>query len=50
MKGSKATRGSSQGPLDALRAGAYRIPADAPEADGTFAWEARRLRVEARCV
>jgi L-alanine-DL-glutamate epimerase-like enolase superfamily enzyme len=43
MKDSKATHGSSQAPVWALRAAAYRIPTDAPEADGTFAWDATTL-------
>src|SRR4051794_24821151 len=43
MNDSKATRGASQAPVDALRAAAYRIPTDAPEADGTFAWDATTL-------
>lgn len=30
-------------PVTALRASAYRIPTDAPEADGTFAWDATTL-------
>lgn len=30
-------------PLERVRAAAYRIPTDAPEADGTFAWEATTL-------
>ncbi|MEW9584880.1 hypothetical protein ABQJ48_25610 [Paraburkholderia sp. DGU8] len=38
-----ATRGASQAPVDALRAAAYRIPTDAPEADSTFAWDATTL-------
>lgn len=29
--------------VDALRVSAYRIPTDAPEADGTFAWDATTL-------
>jgi L-alanine-DL-glutamate epimerase-like enolase superfamily enzyme len=43
MNDSKATRGASKAPVDALRAAAYRIPTDAPEADGTFAWDATTL-------
>lgn len=31
--------------IDALRARAYRIPTDAPEADGTFAWDSTTLVV-----
>ena len=33
----------SGAPVTALRAVAYKIPTDAPEADGTFAWEATTL-------
>ncbi|HEY2023317.1 enolase C-terminal domain-like protein [Paraburkholderia sp.] len=40
-----ASSGLSQAPVDALRASAYRIPTDAPEADGTFAWDATTLVV-----
>lgn len=29
--------------IRALRVTAYRIPTDAPEADGTFAWDATTL-------
>lgn len=36
---------ASQSPAKALRASAYRIPTDAPEADGTFAWKATTLVV-----
>jgi L-alanine-DL-glutamate epimerase-like enolase superfamily enzyme len=32
-------------PIAAVRARAYRIPTDAPEADGTFAWDATTLVV-----
>ena len=32
-------------PITALSAAAYRIPTDAPEADGTFAWDATTLVV-----
>lgn len=32
-------------PVSALRAQAYRIPTDLPEADGTFAWDATTLVV-----
>lgn len=35
----------AQAPLRALRASAYRIPTDAPEADGTFTWDATTLVV-----
>jgi len=31
--------------IRALRVAAYRIPTDAPEADGTFAWNATTLVV-----
>jgi L-alanine-DL-glutamate epimerase-like enolase superfamily enzyme len=31
--------------VDSVRAAAYRIPTDAPEADGTFAWESTTLVV-----
>jgi L-alanine-DL-glutamate epimerase-like enolase superfamily enzyme len=31
--------------IESLRAAAYRIPTDAPEADGTFAWDATTLVV-----
>ncbi|REE21512.1 L-alanine-DL-glutamate epimerase-like enolase superfamily enzyme [Paraburkholderia sp. BL27I4N3] len=43
MNGSNVTHGSAQAPVQALRACAYRIPTDAPEADGTFAWDATTL-------
>jgi L-alanine-DL-glutamate epimerase-like enolase superfamily enzyme len=36
---------SAAAPIDAVRARAYRIPTDAPEADGTFAWDATTLVV-----
>jgi L-alanine-DL-glutamate epimerase-like enolase superfamily enzyme len=32
-------------PIDALRVGAYRIPTDAPESDGTLAWDSTTLVV-----
>jgi L-alanine-DL-glutamate epimerase-like enolase superfamily enzyme len=32
-------------PIDKIAAAAYRIPTDAPEADGTFAWDATTLVV-----
>lgn len=35
----------AQMPVQALRASAYRIPTDSPEADGTFAWNATTLVV-----
>lgn len=41
---------SGGAPITALRAAAYRIPTDSPEADGTYAWDATTLvvaRVEA---
>jgi len=34
-----APHGSSQARVTALRASAYRIPTDAPEADGALAWD-----------
>ncbi|MDE2284636.1 MAG: mandelate racemase [Hyphomicrobiales bacterium] len=38
------TRTNSGGaPISGLRAAAYRIPTDAPEADGTFAWNSTTL-------
>ena len=37
-----SARGSGA-PVTAVRASAYRIPTDAPEADGTFAWDATTL-------
>ncbi|MFM0642836.1 enolase C-terminal domain-like protein [Paraburkholderia bryophila] len=40
-----ASTGGSQAIVTALRASAYRIPTDAPEADGTFAWHATTLVV-----
>jgi L-alanine-DL-glutamate epimerase-like enolase superfamily enzyme len=39
------TRDAAQAPVNRLRARAYRIPTDAPEADGTFAWKATTLVV-----
>jgi L-alanine-DL-glutamate epimerase-like enolase superfamily enzyme len=36
---------SGGAPIRALRAAAYRIPTDLPEADGTFAWDATTLVV-----
>ncbi len=36
---------SSQVPVEAVEVAAYRIPTDAPEADGTFAWDATTLVV-----
>lgn len=43
MSDNESTRTASQAPLGAVRAHAYRIPTDAPEADGTFAWNATTL-------
>jgi hypothetical protein len=40
-----ATRDAAQAPVNGLRASAYRIPTDAPEADGTFVWKATTLVV-----
>ncbi|CAB3786780.1 enolase C-terminal domain-like protein [Paraburkholderia fynbosensis] len=37
--------GASRAPIDHVNAHAYRIPTDAPEADGTFAWDATTLIV-----
>ncbi len=38
------TRTNSGGaPISGLKAAAYRIPTDAPEADGTFAWDSTTL-------
>jgi L-alanine-DL-glutamate epimerase-like enolase superfamily enzyme len=34
---------SDSAPITALRAQAYRIPTDLPEADGTFQWNATTL-------
>jgi L-alanine-DL-glutamate epimerase-like enolase superfamily enzyme len=40
------TLGEGQGPaIEQIEARAYRIPTDAPEADGTFAWHATTLVV-----
>lgn len=36
---------SGGAPLTALRAAAYRIPTDGPEADGTYSWQATTLVV-----
>ena len=36
---------SFDAPISGVRAAAYRIPTDAPEADGTFAWDATTLIV-----
>ena len=44
-RGAATSAGSSQVTVRALRASAYRIPTDAPEADGTFAWDATTLVV-----
>jgi L-alanine-DL-glutamate epimerase-like enolase superfamily enzyme len=35
------TRGGT--PVEAVRASAYKVPTDAPEADGTFAWNATTI-------
>nr|WKF60824.1 3,6-anhydro-alpha-L-galactonate cycloisomerase [Paraburkholderia busanensis] len=43
MTRASANHGYSLAPVSALRASAYRIPTDAPEADGTFAWDATTL-------
>ncbi|MFB9122672.1 mandelate racemase [Paraburkholderia dipogonis] len=40
-----ATHGTPHAPVSAIKASAYRIPTDAPEADGTFAWQATTLVV-----
>jgi L-alanine-DL-glutamate epimerase-like enolase superfamily enzyme len=40
-----ATSNSGGAPLKGLRARAYRIPTDFPEADGTFSWDATTLVV-----
>src|SRR5512142_776717 len=32
-----------EAPIERVRAAAYRIPTDAPESDGTFAWSATTL-------
>ncbi|MBB5420772.1 mandelate racemase [Paraburkholderia sp. CNPSo 3155] len=45
MKRGVTSGGASQALVSALRASAYRIPTDAPEADGTFAWDATTLVV-----
>jgi L-alanine-DL-glutamate epimerase-like enolase superfamily enzyme len=36
---------SGGAPIEQLRAGAYRIPTDFPEADGTYSWDATTLVV-----
>ncbi|RBP02826.1 L-alanine-DL-glutamate epimerase-like enolase superfamily enzyme [Roseiarcus fermentans] len=36
---------SGEAPISEVRPAAYRIPTDAPEADGTFAWDATTLVV-----
>ncbi|AXE94717.1 enolase C-terminal domain-like protein [Paraburkholderia terricola] len=43
MKATNSPSPTWQARVDALRANAYRIPTDAPEADGTFAWSATTL-------
>lgn len=40
-----ATRFSSAVPIKQIEARAYKVPTDAPEADGTFAWKATTLVV-----
>ena len=35
--------GGSVAPIERIEASAYKIPTDAPEADGTFAWESTTL-------
>jgi L-alanine-DL-glutamate epimerase-like enolase superfamily enzyme len=40
-----ARTNSAGGPIEGLKADAFRIPTDAPEADGTFAWDATTLVV-----
>jgi hypothetical protein len=36
----------SPAPITGIRATAYRIPTDAPESDGTFAWDSTTLVLE----
>jgi L-alanine-DL-glutamate epimerase-like enolase superfamily enzyme len=36
---------TAAGPLTGVRATAYRVPTDAPESDGTFAWDATTIVV-----
>lgn len=45
--GTSSARGIDpvQAPVRAIRAQAYRIPTDAPEADGTYSWDATTLIV-----
>jgi L-alanine-DL-glutamate epimerase-like enolase superfamily enzyme len=38
-----ATAVRAQAPVDAVEVGAYTIPTDAPEADGTLAWDATTI-------
>ena len=42
---STATEARAEIPVDELEVGAYTIPTDAPEADGTLAWDATTLVV-----
>jgi L-alanine-DL-glutamate epimerase-like enolase superfamily enzyme len=37
------TSSRPEAPIRSLRAAAYRVPTDAPEADGTFAWDSTTL-------
>jgi L-alanine-DL-glutamate epimerase-like enolase superfamily enzyme len=39
------TSNSGGAPIEGLQAGAYRIPTDFPEADGTYSWDATTLVV-----
>lgn len=39
----RATRTRAAVPVETIRAAAYRIPTDAPEADGTLAWDSTTL-------
>ena|SRR5690242_2251801 len=38
-------RGSGAAPIERIDVSAYKIPTDAPEADGTFAWDSTTLVV-----
>lgn len=49
MTSSSGSR-ASQVPIESVLAHAYRIPTDAPEADGTFAWNATTLIVVWVCA
>ena len=42
---STATAARAAVPVEALEVGAYTIPTDAPEADGTLAWDATTIVV-----